>query len=86
MPEVYQSHKTCKVQLRECRGWPWIVQSKSFQTQPFAALQHKEDWAKVQGKTCDRLQHVPKKPGGAAPSSERADALSGKAILVAFTG
>jgi hypothetical protein len=56
------------------------------QTQPFAALQHKEDWAKVQGKTCDRLQHVPKKPGGAAPSSERADALSGKAILVAFTG
>jgi hypothetical protein len=43
--------------MKECRGWSWIVQSGSFQIQPFAALQHREGWSKVQGKTCQGLQH-----------------------------
>jgi hypothetical protein len=35
---------------------------EGFQTQPFVALQHKDGWSEVQGKTCGRLEHVLKNP------------------------
>jgi hypothetical protein len=42
---------------------------EGFQTQPFIALQHKDGWSEVQGKTCGRLEHVLKKPGRSAALS-----------------
>ena len=44
-------------------GMSRLVLDRTFQKrpdQPFAALQHREGWSRVQGKTCDRLQHVMK--------------------------